>query len=150
MKKTALVSLFCVLTLSVFAQSGETKTKEESKQELNLEDIIRNIFKQTDKKTDNTINNKLNIEDGMYSKINTTKGDIMIQLEHEKPPLTVASFVGLAEGTMKNNKKEIGVPYYDGLKFHRVIADFMIKGGFPDGTGMGDPGYKFSDEFHSI
>jgi len=144
MKKTAIISLLCVLTLSVFAQN-ETETKQEAtKQELNLEDIIRNIFK----KPENTTNNKLNLEDGMYAKMNTTKGDILIQLEYEKAPLTVANFVGLAEGTMKNNKKEDGIPFYDGLKFHRVIADFMIQGGCPDGTGMGDPGYKFADEFH--
>jgi peptidyl-prolyl cis-trans isomerase A (cyclophilin A) len=96
----------------------------------------------------NNNDNKSNLEDGMYAKINTTKGEILIKLEHEKTPLTVANFVGLAEGTIKNNKKEAGTPYYDGLKFHRVIADFMIQGGCPDGTGMGDPGYKFADEFH--
>ncbi len=96
----------------------------------------------------NTNDNKSNLEDGMYAKINTTKGEILIKLEHEKTPLTVASFVGLAEGTLKNNKKEAGTPYYDGLKFHRVIADFMIQGGCPDGTGSGSPGYKFADEFH--
>ncbi len=94
-------------------------------------------------------NNNSKLEKGMYAKINTTKGEILIQLEHEKTPLTVASFVGLAEGTIKNNKKEAGVPFYDGLKFHRVITDFMIQGGCPDGTGMGDPGYKFADEFHA-
>ncbi len=80
--------------------------------------------------------------------INTTKGDILIQLEYKKTPLTVANFVGLAEGTIKNNKKGNGIPYYDGLKFHRVIADFMIQGGCPDGTGSGSPGYSFVDEFH--
>ena len=84
----------------------------------------------------------------MYAKINTTKGEILIKLEYEKTPLTVANFVGLAEGTLKNNKKELGTPYYNGLKFHRVIADFMVQGGCPDGNGTGDPGYKFADEFH--
>jgi len=96
----------------------------------------------------NNNDNKSNLEDGMYAKINTTKGEILIQLEYEKTPLTVANFVGLAEGTLKNNKKEAGTPYYDGLIFHRVIADFMVQGGCPDGNGMGDPGYKFADEFH--
>ncbi|MBT6808021.1 MAG: peptidylprolyl isomerase, partial [Flavobacteriales bacterium] len=84
----------------------------------------------------------------MYAKFNTTKGDILIQLENEKAPKTVANFVGLAEGTIKNNSKSEGIPFYDGLKFHRVIADFMIQGGCPDGTGSGSPGYSFEDEFH--
>ncbi len=110
---------------------------------ISLSSLAQNIFK----KTTNT-NNNPNITEGMYAKINTTKGDILIQLEHEKTPLTVANFVGLAEGTLKNNKKDLGTPYYDGLKFHRVIADFMIQGGCPDGNGMGGPGYQFSDEIH--
>lgn len=96
----------------------------------------------------NNNNNNNNMEDGMYANIKTNKGEILIKLEFEKTPLTVANFVALAEGNMKNKKKPIGTPYYDGLKFHRVIADFMIQGGCPDGNGTGDPGYKFADEFH--
>ena len=65
-----------------------------------------------------------------------------------KHHVTVANFVGLAEGTLKNEVKEAGTPYYDGLTFHRVIADFMIQGGCPQGTGVGGPGYQFDDEFH--
>ncbi len=85
--------------------------------------------------------------DGMYAKFETNKGDIYTQLEFKKTPMTVANFVGLAEGAIKNTAKPEGVNYYDGLKFHRVIADFMIQGGCPLGTGTGDPGYKFQDEF---
>lgn len=84
--------------------------------------------------------------EGLYAKIATNKGDIYLQLEFEKTPLTVANFVGLAEGTIENKAKAKGMPYYDGLLFHRVIADFMIQGGCPRGNGTGDPGYKFADE----
>jgi FKBP-type peptidyl-prolyl cis-trans isomerase len=84
--------------------------------------------------------------DGIYAKFETNKGDIYTVLEHKKTPLTVANFVALAEGKMQNKAKAIGIPYYNGLKFHRVIPDFMIQGGCPFGNGTGDPGYKFEDE----
>ena len=84
----------------------------------------------------------------MQAKIETTKGEILIELEFEKTPMTVANFVGLAEGTIKNDAKPLGEPYYDGIKFHRVIDNFMIQGGDPTGTGRSGPGYQFEDEFH--
>jgi len=88
------------------------------------------------------------MQDGIYAKFNTSKGEILVKLTHDKTPGTVGNFVALAEGKMKNTAKQEGSPYYDGLSFHRVIADFMIQGGCPLGTGTGDPGYKFDDEFH--
>lgn len=84
--------------------------------------------------------------DGMYAKFETNKGIIYTNLEFKKTPLTVANFVGLAEGTHVNSARPSHMPYYDGLKFHRVIPNFMIQGGCPLGTGSGDPGYKFADE----
>ena len=87
------------------------------------------------------------LADGIYAKFVTARGDIVCILEMEKTPLTVCNFVGLAEGTIKDGKVE-GSGFYDGLTFHRVIPDFMIQGGCPDGTGRGGPGYRFPDEFH--
>lgn len=88
------------------------------------------------------------MNNGLYAKFNTSKGTILVNLEFEKTPGTVGNFVALAEGNLENNAKPQGKPYYDGLKFHRVIADFMIQGGCPQGTGTGSPGYSFDDEFH--
>lgn len=79
----------------------------------------------------------INLGDSMQGEIETSKGKIVIELEFEKTPMTVANFVKLSESG-----------YYNNLKFHRVIADFMVQGGDPDGTGRGGPGYNFPDEFH--
>ena len=88
------------------------------------------------------------MENGIYAKFNTTKGSILVKLTHDLTPGTVGNFVALAEGNLENKVKPQGTRYYDGLKFHRVIPDFMIQGGCPQGTGTGGPGYSFDDEFH--
>lgn len=82
--------------------------------------------------------------------LHTSQGDIVIDLFPNHAPKTVENFVGLAEGTKEftDDAGRSGVPYFDGLGFHRVIKDFMIQGGCPLGTGTGGPGYKFEDEFH--
>lgn len=86
--------------------------------------------------------------DGLFADIQTTKGDIIVKLNYEKTPVTVANFVTLSEGTNPFVADSIkGKKYYDGVIFHRVIKDFMIQGGDPTGTGSGGPGYKFKDEF---
>ena len=88
------------------------------------------------------------MKEGIYAKIKTNQGDILLTLHYKKTPGTVANFVGLSDGKIDNSFKSKNEPFYDGIKFHRVIPDFMIQTGCPQGTGMGDPGYKFDDEFH--
>jgi FKBP-type peptidyl-prolyl cis-trans isomerase len=86
--------------------------------------------------------------EGIFAKLQTSKGIILLELTYKQTPGTVGNFVALAEGNKKNDYKKDGEPYYNGLSFHRVISDFMIQGGCPLGTGSGGPGYKFDDEFH--
>lgn len=89
------------------------------------------------------------MKDGLYAKFNTSKGEVLVNLEFIKVPGTVGNFVALAQGNLENSAKNQGEPYYNGLKFHRVIPDFMVQGGCPLGTGTGNPGYQFDDEFNS-
>jgi peptidyl-prolyl cis-trans isomerase A (cyclophilin A) len=89
---------------------------------------------------------------GTYAVFDTSQGTIVIRLFEKEAPLTVGNFVGLAEGTKEFKDPKTGQkvkrPFYDGLVFHRVIPQFMVQGGCPLGTGTGDPGYRFADEFH--
>ena len=96
-----------------------------------------------------SLSSQAKLADGLYANLHTNQGDIIVQLEFEKTPLTVINFVGLAEGKKKSNI-QIGKPFYNGLKFHRVIDNFMIQGGDPQGNGTGGPGYKFNDEITDL
>lgn len=88
-------------------------------------------------------------QDGIFATINTNKGAIVLELDFQKAPIAVANFISLAQGKNEfvTDKKLKGKPFFNGLKFHRVISDFMIQGGDPQGTGAGGPGYSFKDEF---
>ena len=88
------------------------------------------------------------MENGIYAKIITDKGDILVNLEYKLTPTTVSNFIGLSLGTLSSYSNRKNARFYDNLVFHRVIPDFMIQGGCPNGNGMGGPGYNFKDEFH--
>ena len=95
------------------------------------------------------MNNYSDLSDGLYADIETSKGNIVLQLYFEQVPTTVSNFVALAEGNHPIvDEQHSGKPYYNGLKFHRVIENFMIQGGCPLGNGTGNPGYQFKDEFN--
>ncbi|SEH90774.1 peptidylprolyl isomerase [Bathymodiolus azoricus thioautotrophic gill symbiont] len=96
-----------------------------------------------------SLQSQAKLAEGLYANLHTNQGDIVVQLAYKKAPLTVINFVGLAEGTKRSNI-QTGKPFYNGLKFHRVIDNFMIQGGDPKGNGAGGPGYRFADEFSNL
>jgi peptidylprolyl isomerase len=110
--------------------------------------IIKKLFLTTLLITSMTQVAQAGLDKGVYASMDTNKGNILIKLFYKQTPNTVSNFVGLAEGTKYSSAKSGN--YYDGLKFHRVINNFMIQGGDPKGNGTGGPGYKFADEITNL
>lgn len=136
------LKLIVVFLLGLSLANAQTKTKSTAKK------TTTTTAPKTQYTTTVTATPALDTKEGIFAEIETSKGKIFLKLEYQKTPITVANFVSLAEGTNTQvNEKFKGKHYFDGLKFHRVIANFMIQGGDPDGNGSGGPGYAFKDEF---
>jgi len=133
MKSKLICLLFLAMTAGMYGQAKKATTVKKTT-------TTKKVVKKTPAKTQ--------APEGIFATFETTKGRIVVQLEYKKTPITVANFISLAEGTNTTvSPQYTGKPFYNGLKFHRVIPDFMIQGGDPLGNGSGDPGYKFKDEF---
>jgi len=165
MNRILLVSLALLIGLQSF---GPKKPKAKKEKTTKIEKIrkdnlpARMVYKPKKTKTGNILTKEYIVEsyyskfeDGIYAEFNTDSGRIICKLFYDKVPVTVCNFIALSEGSMPNSARKLGEPFYDNLKFHRVISkangdgnDFMVQGGDPLGTGAGGPGYQFEDEFH--
>ena len=158
MKKYTAIFL-AILIMGCNSDTSKNNQNDTKKQSRNTSEVVKKNKATTEKKQsikstkNNQTKSKKDSENGVFAEIKTSKGTILLQLFYKQVPYTVANFVGLAEGSRewKETKtgKNIKSNFYDGLKFHRVINNFMIQGGDPLGNGRGGPGYKFPDEFKS-
>lgn len=139
--KSKIFTLLFLGMLNIQAQTAKKPVTTTTKKPITTSTI-------TAKKTAKPTQKPAAVVEGIFATIATNKGNIVVQLEYKKTPITVASFISLAEGTntFVTDAKLKGKPFYDGLKFHRVIKDFMIQGGDPSGNGSGGCGYAFKDE----
>lgn len=131
------IVMLLLLVVSLLACGKDVNSKDKINSNNSKDKIIRGDEMSLEER-------KELLEDGLYAHIQTSRGDVLVELFYDKTPLTVTNFVGLAEGTLHKANKEGA--YYDGVTFHRVIDNFMIQGGDPTGSGMGGPGYRFPDE----
>ena len=142
--------IFLLLFLGIMNIQAQTAKKPVTpvKKAVTTKTATKSTTKTTPKVTPKTTA----VDEGIFASIITSKGTIVVQLEYNKTPITVANFISLAEGknTFVTDAKLKGKPFYDGLKFHRVIPDFMIQGGDPLGNGSGGPGYTFKDEITDL
>jgi peptidylprolyl isomerase len=144
-----IVPVGCVALLAAMFINGcaSTEPKPKVTKKVKVKKIEIEKIKETEpEKKAAKKKSKSKLPDGLYAKMKTTKGLITIKLFYKKVPLTVCNFVALSEGKMRTRTGS-SKPFYEGLTFHRVIKDFMIQGGDPQGTGRGGPGYNFPDEF---
>jgi peptidyl-prolyl cis-trans isomerase A (cyclophilin A) len=134
-------SVICLFVLAINMSFGQTKKSVKPNSKAQSSTAVKAVAKPTTKPSNAS-------SEGIFAEFVTSKGSINVQLEYKKTPITVANFISLAEGTNTavSDEKLKGKPFYNGLKFHRVIADFMIQGGDPAGNGSGGPGYAFKDE----
>lgn len=138
------VALLAAIIINGCASTEKQKPKVTKKVHVNKIDVNKVKSELSEKVAKKKTKKKM--PNGLYALMKTSKGLITIKLFYKKVPLTVCNFVALAEGKMKTRTRS-SRPFYDGLTFHRVIKDFMIQGGDPQGTGRGGPGYSFPDEF---
>ena len=153
MKKVLTIILACLAFTCLSCCSNKKAEKSKNDKPAKTETVVKQAEdtkpKVTKIKSEDVVMSEETLEalkgkEGVFAVLTKEKGQIVLELFFKETPMTVANFVGLAEGTLDAAK---GEPFYDGLIFHRVISDFMIQGGCPKGNGTGDPGYKFADEF---